>query len=136
MHVKNWNRMQNAADLGGIWGYFMNVKNSHACYVHIISLRAHFHKMCNIGMKCVTYWYQIFTCCEELVPIFHGVKFANCKICGSTRPVKDLIRRRTAQSRTSHQCPHMQFIKIDECRSYCRAILFLIVKYIGLWLSL
>ena len=35
-------------------------------------------------MKCVTYWYQFFARCEELVPIFHGVKFATCKICGST----------------------------------------------------
>ena len=35
-------------------------------------------------MKYVTYWYQFFTCCEELVPILHSVKFANCDICGST----------------------------------------------------
>ena len=39
----------------------------------------------------VKYWYEIrdvlvpiFTRCEELVPIFHGVKFAKCEICGST----------------------------------------------------
>ena len=31
-----------------------------------------------------TYWYQFFTRCEELVPIFHNVKFAKCEICGST----------------------------------------------------
>ena len=30
------------------------------------------------------YWYQFFTRCEELVPIFHGEKFAKCQICGST----------------------------------------------------
>ena len=27
----------------------------------------------------------IFTHCEELVTIFHGVKFAKCEICGSTK---------------------------------------------------
>ena len=27
-------------------------------------------------MKYVTFWYQFFTRCEELVPIFHSVKFA------------------------------------------------------------
>ena len=35
-------------------------------------------------MKYVTYWYQFFTGCEELVPICHGVKLAKCEICGST----------------------------------------------------
>ena len=40
--------------------------------------------MWNIGMKYVTYWYQLFICCEELVPIYHGVKFAKCEIWGST----------------------------------------------------
>ena len=35
-------------------------------------------------MKYVTYWYQFFTRCEELVPIFHSVKLAECEICGST----------------------------------------------------
>ena len=29
-------------------------------------------------------WYQFFTRCEKLVPIFHSVKFAKCEICGST----------------------------------------------------
>ena len=29
----------------------------------------------------VTYWYQFFTRCEGLVPIFHCAK---CEICGST----------------------------------------------------
>ena len=40
--------------------------------------------MCIIGMKYVTYWYQLFTRCEELVPVFHSVKFVKCEICGST----------------------------------------------------
>ena len=35
-------------------------------------------------MKNVTYWYQFFTRCKELVPIFHSVKFAKCENCGST----------------------------------------------------
>ena len=35
-------------------------------------------------MKSVTYWYQFFTRCEELVPILHGVKFTKCEIYGST----------------------------------------------------
>ena len=35
-------------------------------------------------MKYVTYWYQFFTSCEELVPILQGVKFSKCEICGST----------------------------------------------------
>ena len=34
-----------------------------------------FHKIRDIGAKYVTYWYQISTCCEELVPILHNVKF-------------------------------------------------------------
>ena len=48
----------------------------YACMLHIISLRAHFSHN-------VRYWYEIcdvlepiFTRCEELVPIFHGVKLA------------------------------------------------------------
>ena len=35
-------------------------------------------------MKYVTYWYEFFTRCEELVPVFHSVKFAKCEICDST----------------------------------------------------
>ena len=42
-------------------------------------------EICNIGMKYVKYWYQFFMRCEELVPIFHSVKFAKCEICGSTK---------------------------------------------------
>ena len=41
-------------------------------------------------MKYVTYWYQFFTHCEELVPIFHGVKFAKCEICGLTKLLRSL----------------------------------------------
>ena len=58
----------------------------YACMLHIILLHAHFSQN-------VKYWYEvrdvlvpIFTRCEELIPIFHGVKFANCEICGSPEP--------------------------------------------------
>ena len=68
-----------------LWGggYFINVKIAHVCYINFHDVRK-FHKMWNIVMKYVTYWYQLFTRCEELVPIFHSVKFAKCEICGST----------------------------------------------------
>ena len=36
------------------------------------------------GVRTLQYWYQFFTRCEELVPIFHIVKYAKCEICGST----------------------------------------------------
>ena len=72
--------MQNAADLG----VFYRCEDC-ACMLHIISLRAQIHKMQNIGMKYVMYWCQFFTRCEELVPIFHSVKFAKCEICGLTK---------------------------------------------------
>ena len=39
----------------------------------------------NIDMKSVTYWYQFFTRCEDLVPILHGVKFTECEIYSSVR---------------------------------------------------
>ena len=42
-------------------------------------------------MKYVTYWYQFFTICEELVPILHSVKFAKCEICGSKKLVHGLM---------------------------------------------
>ena len=55
--------------------------------LNIILVRAHFSQN-------VRYWYEIcdvlvpiFTRCEELVPIFHGVKFAKCEICGLTQHV-------------------------------------------------
>ena len=78
MHMKNWNLIQNAADLAVVYQC-----EEYACMLHIIFLRALFSQ--NVGMKYVTYWHQYSTCCEELVPIFHGVKFAKCEICGSTR---------------------------------------------------
>ena len=56
-----------------------------ACMLHIISLRAQISQS-------VKYWYEIcyvlvpyFTCYEELVPIFHSVKFVKCEICSATK---------------------------------------------------
>ena len=72
--------MQNAADLGGGGGHFINVRNTHVCYIKFDFVRI-FYKVRDIGTKYVTYWYQFFTCCEELVPILHSVK---CELCGST----------------------------------------------------
>ena len=50
----------------------------YVCYIKFHYVRK-FLKMWNIGMKNVTYWYQFFTRCKELVPIFHSVKFAKCE---------------------------------------------------------
>ena len=78
MRVKNWNRMQNAAALWGIlstWGICMIATWNFTTCVFLSHVR-------NIGMKSVTYWYQFFTRCEELVPILHGVKFTKCEIYG------------------------------------------------------
>ena len=32
IYVKNWNRLQNAADLG--WVFFIDVKIAHVCYIY------------------------------------------------------------------------------------------------------
>ena len=58
MHVKNWNRMQNAADLGVFYQC-----EEYACMLHIISLRVHF-------LQSVKYWYEMR---DVLVPIFHAL---------------------------------------------------------------
>ena len=41
--LKNWNRIQNAADLGG-GGYFISVRNLHVCNVKFDFVRI-FHKV-------------------------------------------------------------------------------------------
>ena len=73
--MKNWNRLQNAADLG----FFYRCEDC-ACMLHIFSLRAQISQN-------VKYWYEI---CDILVPILHSVKFAKCEICGSTKPLTPL----------------------------------------------
>ena len=67
-----------------IWGVVYGCEDC-ACMLHIISLRAQISQN-------VKYWYEIcdvlvpiFMRGEELVPIFHSVKFAKCEICGSTK---------------------------------------------------
>ena len=74
-------------------------------------------------MKYLTYWYQFFTCCEESVPIFHSVKFAKCKICGSTK---------LKNAKPENVYPNFRFItvflkKIKSYRlcsfTYCRILL-------------
>ena len=78
MHVKNWNRMQNAADVGVFYKC-----GEYACMLHIILLHAHFSQNVN-------YWYEIR---DVLVPMFHELrgigtnfsKFAKCENCGSTQ---------------------------------------------------
>ena len=56
MHVKNWNRLQSAADFGCIL--------SMGCMLHIISLSA-------LISQNVKYWFEI---CDDLVPIFHAFR--------------------------------------------------------------
>ena len=60
LHVKNWNRLQNAADLGeGGGGYFISVTNT-KCYIKFDFLR--------VSHIRVRYWYEIR---DILIPIFH-----------------------------------------------------------------
>ena len=55
--MKNWNRLQNAAD----FGCFYRCEDC-ACVLHIILLRAQITQN-------VKYWYEI---CDVLVPILHA----------------------------------------------------------------
>ena len=64
--------------------------------------------MWNSGMKYVTFL-TFFTCCEKLVPIFHGVKFAKCEICCSTQRIylkRDCNQYRTQRIAASNQGFH------------------------------
>ena len=57
-------------------GYFIDVKNTHECLMKFDRVRfslMHVRDIC-INSKFVKYWYKLFTRCEELVPILHGVK--------------------------------------------------------------
>ena len=53
--------------------------------LHIILLRAHFSQNEKCCYEIRDLLVPFFTHCEELVPIFHGRKFAKCEICGSTK---------------------------------------------------
>ena len=81
---QNCKELESNAKCSNFWGYFINVRNTHVCYMKFEFVRI-FHKMWDIVTKYVTYWYQIFTCCEELIPILQSVKFTKCEICGLTR---------------------------------------------------
>ena len=84
--LKNWNRMQNAVVWGGGGGEFYHVfKNTHVFYMKLDFVRI-FHKVWDIGSKYVTYWYQFFTCCEELVAILHSVKYEVWNLRASMYP--------------------------------------------------
>ena len=64
------------------------MKPEYARMLHIISLFAHFSQNVKYWYEIqmyVRYWCQFFTCSEELVPIFPGVKFSKCEIRGSAR---------------------------------------------------
>ena len=77
--VKNWNRMQNAADLGeflSMWRIRI-----HAIWNLTWCL---FSQSVRYWYEMVTYWYQFFTVCDDMVPILYSVKFTKCEICGST----------------------------------------------------
>ena len=44
-----------------VWGYSINVRNTHVCYIKFDFVRT-FHKVKDIGTEYVAYWYQFFTC--------------------------------------------------------------------------
>ena len=58
----------------------------YACMLHMILVRAHFSQNVKYLYEIRDILVPIFTRCEELVRIFHDVKFAKCEICGSTKP--------------------------------------------------
>ena len=53
-------------------GYFINVRNTHVCY-----MKLDFEGI----LQSVRYWYEM---CDELVLILNSVKFMKCEIRGST----------------------------------------------------
>ena len=63
---------------GGGGGVFYQFEE-YAYMLHLILQRAHFSQNVKYWIKYVTYWYQFFTRCKVLVPIFHGVKFTFAK---------------------------------------------------------
>ena len=74
--------MQNTAFFfffGGGGGIFYQCEE-YACLLHIILLRARISQNVKYWYELRDIWYQFFTRCEELVPVFHGVKFAKCAV--------------------------------------------------------
>ena len=72
--------MQNAADWGGGGRVFYRCEDCEHMLTYNFTTCANFTKCEKIGMKYVTHWYQFFTRCEELVPIFHSVKLMICEM--------------------------------------------------------
>ena len=67
-----------------VWRILISVLWNLTAYVFLSYVR-------DIGLKFVTYWYQLFTRCEELVPILHGVKSTKCEIYGSKKHAYTLL---------------------------------------------
>ena len=63
--------------------YFIDVRNMHDCYMKFDYMRISFTRE-KYWYEILTYWYQFFTRCEELVPILHRLKFTKCEMYGST----------------------------------------------------
>ena len=88
--LKNWNRMQNAADSGVFYQC-----EEYACMLYEIWLRAYFSQS-------VRYWYEI---CDALVPIFHvlwgiGTNSSQCELY----EVWNLPCNRTYLTRKTESC--------------------------------
>ena len=62
-HWQKW-RMWTECKMQQIWRYFINVRNTQACYM-IFDLVHIFYKVWDIGTKYVTYWYKFFMCLED-----------------------------------------------------------------------
>ena len=71
---QNCEEFESNAQCSRFCGDFINVRNTNVRYMKFDFVRI-FHKLSDIGTKDVTYWYQCFTCCAELVPLLHSVKY-------------------------------------------------------------
>ena len=64
--------MESNAKCSSFRGYFIDVRNSHDCYIK-------FDDVC-ISLTREKHWYEIR---DEFVPILQGVKFTKCEIYSS-----------------------------------------------------
>ena len=71
---QNCEELESNAKCSRFGGHFINVRNRHVCYIKY-DFVCIFHKVRDIGTKYVTYWYQLFTFCEE----FGSVKLRSVK---------------------------------------------------------
>ena len=74
--VKNWNRMQNATDLGCSLS-----RNAHACFMKFFLVRI-FHKVSDIGTKYVTYSHNLYKFSHDVMNWyqFFSVEFTKCEM--------------------------------------------------------